>query len=238
MQNIAIYSAPKITLTRDAYYSGLWYLYGWTITPDSISHRTSYNGNNCSKISGTEIVTPFAKIVREDTSGSDAYLQFWSTSNDLHASLYMNYDDNYFMLYSWNHGIGIGAANNSSKLYGTWYGTVTKESSRIVKKDIEALNDKHSVLFDNLIPRSFKYIDGNSGRTHYGYIVDELKSAMDRAKLSSEECAAYCLMDIEKPDGEGGIRYDELAVLTTREVQSLKQRVKQIEKFLLSIKEE
>ena len=237
MSNIAIYAAPTITSTKDAYYSGLWYLKGWTITPDQIKFRGSYNGHEDIVMSTSGISSHFIKIVRNDTTGSDAYLQFWATDDDMHASMYMNWDDNYFMLYSWNHGIGIGASGSDSKLWGTWYGSLVGGSSRNIKKDIERLTDKHAVLFDNLIPRSFKFIDGESGRTHYGYVVDELKTAMDIAGLSSEECAAYCLTDPTNPDGDGGIRYDELAVLTTYELQKLKQKVVELELLIQQLQE-
>ena len=229
MSNIAIYSAPTITSTTDAYYSGLWYLKGWTITPDQIKFRGSYNGHEGITMSTSGIKSHFMQVDRDKTTGSDAYLQFWGTEGNLRASMYMNWDDNYFMMYSWNHGIGIGASGHDSKLWGTWYGSLAGGSSRNIKKDIESLTDKHTVLFDNLIPRSFKFIDGESGRTHYGYVVDELKTAMDIAGLSSKECAAYCLTDPTNPDGDGGIRYDEIAVLATYELQKLKQRVAELE---------
>ncbi len=123
-------------------------------------------------------------------------------------------------------------------LEGTWYGSITTSSSRNVKTDISKLSDKHSVLFDNLIPRVFRYINGSRGRLHYGYIVDELKSALDIAELTTAECAAYCLVDTESPDGDGGIRYDELSVLTAREVQLLKARIVELETIIAKFKEE
>ena len=172
------------------------------------------------------------------SSGNYAFAQFDKSDGTLTASQFYNYNDGYFCIYSWSNAVRIGSVSDyNNYLLGTWYGSLAGSSSRNIKTDIEDLSDKHSVLFDNLIPRTFKYIDGNSGRTHYGYIVDELKSAMDIAGLSSEECAAYCLTDISNPDGDGGIRYDELAVLATHELQKLKKRVAELEKQL-SIKEE
>jgi hypothetical protein len=110
---------------------------------------------------------------------------------------------------------------------GNWYGTDDQPvtSARSAKTDIESLADKHSVLFDNLVPRSFKYAHGKSGRLHYGLVLDELKDAMDAAGLSEEECAAYCLIDPDDPDGMGGIRYSELIALCIREIQLLKQQI-------------
>ena len=102
-------------------------------------------------------------------------------------------------------------------------------SARSIKTAINTLTEKHSLFFDNLQPRIFQYKNGSSGRYHYGYIVDELRSAMDAAGLSTTECAAYCLDNPNDPDGTGGIRYSELSVLTTAEVQKLKPRVSDLE---------
>lgn len=125
-------------------------------------------------------------------------------------------------------------SNNTDgvKLMGTWQtaSAITVSSARTLKTEIDSLEDKHSVLFDNLLPRQFKYNDGESGRIHYGLIVDELKSAMDIAGITPTECAAYCLADPENPDGDGGIRYSELIALCIKEIQTLKQKVKELEK--------
>ena len=120
---------------------------------------------------------------------------------------------------------GTGAA-----LQGTWTDSagVAVTSARQFKTNIANLDERHSVLFDNLTPRSFQYIEGQSGRTHYGLIVDELREAMDAAGLTTEECAAYCLGDPSNPDGEGGIRYYELVALCIREIQRLKQELSAI----------
>lgn len=124
----------------------------------------------------------------------------------------------------------IGTTSSCAVLGGTWKSASTIEvsSARNAKTDIEALNDKHTVLFDNLIPRQFKYADGQSDRIHYGLIVDELRDAMDTAGLAPEECAAYCLDDPNNPDGNGGIRYSELLALCIKEIQALKQEIEEL----------
>lgn len=123
-----------------------------------------------------------------------------------------------------------------AKLNKTWKtaSAIEVTSARNAKTDIEALDDRHSILFDNLIPRQFKYVDGTNDRTHYGLIVDELRSAMDVAGIAPEECAAYCLDDPSKPDGDGGIRYSELLALCIKEIQTLKQEIKELKKNKMS----
>jgi hypothetical protein len=82
-------------------------------------------------------------------------------------------------------------------------------------------------MFDNLRPVRHKYIDGNSGRYHTGFILDELKTAMDIAGIGTNELAAYCVYNEET--GAGGIRYSELVALNVLETQKLKARVTELE---------
>ena len=135
-------------------------------------------------------------------------------------------------IYETSYCVGkIVCLDSKVTLDGAWYGTssVAITSARSLKSDIDSLSDEHTVLFDNLIPRRFKYNDGTSNRIHYGLIVDELKDAMDTAGLTPDECAAYCLTDPDNPDGDGGIRYSELIALCIKEIQTLKAKVASLE---------
>lgn len=124
----------------------------------------------------------------------------------------------------------IGNSPTGVTLHGNWQASscLGTGSARVLKNGISALDDRHSVLFDGLIPRAFKYNDGSSNRTHFGLIVDELGEAMTLAGLDSSECAAYCLEDVNDPHGVGAIRYSELIPLCIREIQLLKQKVKDL----------
>ena len=102
-------------------------------------------------------------------------------------------------------------------------------SSRLSKTNIQSFNNQHNILFDNLQPRQFEYINGASHRLHYGMIVDEVATALQKAGLTTQECAAYCLIDQSKPDGEGGLRYSEFIALNTWQIQLLKPRVSDLE---------
>lgn len=122
-------------------------------------------------------------------------------------------------------------------LKGTWEtdsGTINT-SSRNKKHDIEELDNRYSMLLDNLKPVRFKYNDGVSNRYHTGLILDEMKDAMDTAQIDSSEFAAYCVQD--KETGDGGIRYEELVALLIKEVQSLKTQVNVLTEKLNKLEE-
>jgi hypothetical protein len=70
---------------------------------------------------------------------------------------------------------------------GSWYvtskGTITSSSGWTTtsdinyKKDIKSLSslEAYNVMFDNLKPSIFKYIENNSNRNHVGFIAQEVK---------------------------------------------------------------
>lgn len=116
------------------------------------------------------------------------------------------------------------------RLSGTWYygdAGIATTSWRGAKSNIEKLDDRYSVLFDELRPVRFTYNNGQSNRYHTGIILDELKAAMDVANVDTSELAAYCISD--ESTGEGGVRYSEFIALCVNEVQKLKKRVAELE---------
>lgn len=121
-----------------------------------------------------------------------------------------------------------------------WSGIFTKNTSgsssfRGIKKDIKILDDKNDILFDNLIPRTYKFIQNESDRTHYGFILDEVRSAMDKADISSKDFAPYILENIDDADGNGYLRYSEFIPLNTWQIQKLKSRCAELESKVESL---
>lgn len=119
--------------------------------------------------------------------------------------------------------------DNCGRLAGTWYGTsgTAISSWRGVKSNIEELDNRYSILFDELQPVRFIYNNGQSNRYHTGLILDGLKEAMDKAGIDTSELAAYCISN--EATGEGGIRYSELISLCIDQIQKLKARVTELE---------
>lgn len=117
-------------------------------------------------------------------------------------------------------------------LKGTWKdssGTAVSSDARL-KNSIEPFNEKHDILFDNLIPRTFKYNDGTSDRTHSGFIAQELQKAIEAAGLTTQDVAAFVEFRDEKNEvSELGIRYTEIVSMNTWQIQKLKARVVELE---------
>lgn len=194
-------------------------------TPYNLGLDTSY-GNITQEAGGKIIFVP-AQSTASTTSSHKLNLE-WDSAN---SRLVVN-PENKLLLSSDNNvavqapNIYLSAASTGvGQLTGTWKlgsGTLTT-SAREAKNSIEDVDNRYSVLLDNLKPRRFKYNDGTSNRYHTGLIVDEVKDAMDIAEIDSSEFAAYCL-----DEEGGGIRYSELITLLIKEVQDLKKQVAEL----------
>ena len=65
-----------------------------------------------------------------------------------------------------------------------------------LKKDIIEYDDRYDILFDNLKPRTYKYIFGASGRTHNGYITQDVENALEIAGLTTMDFGGVNIMPI------------------------------------------
>lgn len=119
-------------------------------------------------------------------------------------------------------------------LYGQWSvqgnlynsaGSSIITSARLNKHSIESLDNRYINLLNYLSPVRFKYNSGTSNRYHTGLILDELKSAMDNVQLSTQELSAYCLIDQNNPEGDGGIRYIDLIPIIIAKLQKIDQQL-------------
>ena len=254
----------KFYVTKQGYlrsYSGL--IGGWTIGTDNLHSNGGrlylYNNGQIvsSDINLTQTNTPHQKVTINNgglkfnyiTPSDDATTniienEFGTTSADIGFTVpdftaaglnpprfFISSNCINLQVYTDNGKTGTG------RLIGTWWtdnGEITC-SWRGAKYDIEDLEDRYSILFDNLHPIRHKYNDGASGRYHTGFILDELKSAMDKANISTNELAAYCVSN--EKTGEGGIRYEELVSLCVYEIQKLKARTAELEAKVTTLEE-
>lgn len=101
-------------------------------------------------------------------------------------------------------------------------------SDRNMKNNIKALTDKYINFFSMLEPVSFHFIDSTSGRTHIGFISQDVEEAMKKAGLTDLDFAGFCKHSSSTETGENGepvygysLRYDEFIALNTHMIQNL-----------------
>lgn len=147
-----------------------------------------------------------------------------------------------------NGAISLGSANyRFSQLYVTSSSISTSDKN--YKDDIKSLTDKHLQFFMKLQPVSFLFKDGTSGRTHIGFIAQDVEQAMSECGLTDLDFAGFCKdqkIDSKLVDGEEvnepildengnpeyiySLRYEEFIALNTYVIQELWKRVDAVEK--------
>lgn len=130
-------------------------------------------------------------------------------------------------------------------------------SDRNAKNNIKPLTDKHIKLLSLLQPVSFTFIDGESGRTHIGFISQEVENAMTQAELTDLDFAGFCkkVKTVEIKDENGNkkyevekdengdpvyiysLRYEEFIALNTFMIQNLQKENQDIKERLLRLEE-
>lgn len=137
-----------------------------------------------------------------------------------------------------NYRVALGVYNNSwafkpftdktltlgqsSERWGQIYSSnsAISTSDRKEKKDIVSLDEFARTLIMSLNPVSYKFKDGESGRTHYGMIAQDVEDSLEELGITPKDIAAFCkdkkLKDISvfsgQRDSNGNPIYDKKQV--------------------------
>ena len=141
-------------------------------------------------------------------------------------------------------GLRVGmkiTGSGTGSFSGTWSGLVLAESGGTTsdinyKHEITPLASRYSLLFDNLVPCTYKYNDGTSDRLHTGFIAQEVKRALDIANISTKDFAGLIITDMDTEQEKWHLRYEEFIALNTWQIQQLKSRVAYLEDEIKQIK--
>ena len=84
-------------------------------------------------------------------------------------------------------------------------------------------------LLDKLEPCTFRFRDGTSGRSHPGFIAQDVEEALEELGLTTADFAGL----VKSPREDGGydyfLRYNEFIPINTWEIKKLKARVAELE---------
>ena len=84
-------------------------------------------------------------------------------------------------------------------------------------------------LLDKLEPCTFRFRDGTSGRSHPGFIAQDVEAALEELGLTTADFAGL----VKSPREDGGydyfLRYNEFIPINTWEIKKLKARVAELE---------
>lgn len=114
-----------------------------------------------------------------------------------------------------NTGKNLGLSNH--RWNTIFAASATIQTSDVNKKhDINELDDdvtKQLIL--GLIPKSYKFNDGTSGRTHYGLIAQDVEELLEKLEIDTKDFAGFVKSpkvkeyEIDKLDNEGNVVLDE-----------------------------
>ena len=127
-----------------------------------------------------------------------------------------------------NNAVDLGSTTRQFKnIYGqTLYANGTAVSSdRRVKENIKDLEEKHLAFFKALRPVQYKFKEGDSGRTHTGFIAQEVEEAVEEAGMTSQDMAVV----VKDPSDRYYLRYEEIISVQTKVIQDLMARVESLE---------
>lgn len=131
-------------------------------------------------------------------------------------------------------------------------------SDRNLKDNIQSLTDKHLQFFLLLQPVSFTFKDGTSGRTHIGFISQDVEEAMAQVGLTDLDFAGFCkdikctystdengktvsepiLDENGNPEYIYSLRYEEFIAINTYAIQKLYEKAEVLEKENTEIKKQ
>ena len=247
--NAKLLSSTGLTITGDSTIGPFYVL------EDSLS-ALSKDGNFTSSISAygasfPSIVTQDATISGGSLSGITSMSTDWVTVDSNSVSI--RHPDDPYHLWHLSMSAGDSSASISGTggsisfgsvvtLNGTWTAAscLGTSSDERVKNSIQSIStdERYDVMFDALAPSVYKYNDGTSGRTHTGYIAQDVLAAVESAGLTSTDFAGYMKAKTINPEtGEETetcyLRYEEFIALNTYQIQKLKARVAELEAKLL-----
>ena len=143
-----------------------------------------------------QIYMAYGKSILWNNSGRiycSAHQQMYlSASTEGKYFLHLGVHDNTWALDPDTNGmLDLGTPNHKwSDIYAT-NGSI-QTSDRTLKNSIQDPDERYEQLFMHLRPKSFKFNGGTSGRTHIGFISQDVEEAMDDVGLDSLEFAGFC----------------------------------------------
>lgn len=192
---------------------------GLTAAIFTLSGASSYTGGKLVVASGAVELSGVAGAVYISGQGGSTYLQL-STDVACRGNFRPDSDGGALLgdqTHRWN------------SIYST-SGTI-QTSDEAKKKDIKRDLTDYDSFFDSLAPCTYKFTDGESGRTHLGMISQDVEKALDSCGISTMDFAGFVKSPKEGEEGkyDYALRYAEFIPLLVWQVQKLKARVAELE---------
>ena len=200
------------------------------------SYKPAVGDTVCvSKINESWLVLGKVSSQYENNAGSASELYYLENTSSgqvvrLNFLYYSNTTRDHVFRPSISGYVDLGASSYKYQdIYAT-NGTIQTSDQR-EKEEIRSLDKRYLDLFANLLPKSFRFVDGRSGRRHIGFISQEVEAAMEKCGISNLEFAGFIKSPVyEIVDGKEtenivdyiyGLRYEEFIGILTYVLQDV-----------------
>lgn len=125
--------------------------------------------------------------------------------------------------------VKIGNSTQSLQLIGsslTSSSTISVSSDARMKNHIADLPSRSENLFDYLDGKSFFYNGSNSTAKNYGFIAQDVLSALQKCELSTDDFAGFC--DINGDGSQYALAYEQFIPIMWNEIKRLRNQVKEL----------
>lgn len=220
---------------------------GTVINGNVYAHNNIYVDNN-------------AVIIRKTTDTSTMSCTV-STNEQGHCVLTNNYGTIVAVM---NNSFGVPSKDDDKVDLGRsnarWKDIYTstapiESSDKTLKSKINPLNEKYEQFFMKLVPVSFLFKDGDSGRTHIGFISQDVENAMFECELTDLDFAGFCkdvkqekyldengnecYKDVTDENGNPvyiySLRYEEFIPLNTYMLQKCVNKINDLENKIMNL---
>ena len=206
----------------------------WSPDPTNTSKRTlGWNSDTLIAPSYDNVIDlgsqsyRFARFFANKITGN----WYWN-ANSTGTVYYLGWESNSQISPSNTNAVSVGTSQKQlNNVYAKQFyqnGTAISTSDKRKKKTIKDIAKKYIDFFKKLRPVSFLFKDGESGRTHTGFIAQEVEEAAGEAGIDTKDLAFLCIDE----DGNYGLRYEELIAIQTKVIQDLITRVEALENII------
>ena len=183
-------------------------------------------------------------------SGNQSTYLYFNGTTELEYGVWMGVSGTWYVYPLKDAGIRLG---HSSYRWGQIYSSSSSisTSDRKEKKDIVPLDETAKDFIMALNPVSYKMINGETGRTHYGMIAQDVEEELEDLGMTAMDFAGFCKDQKEQPyiDSNGdrksmpvqgeyvyGLRYEEFIAPMIKTIQMQQQEIDELKSELAEIK--
>lgn len=221
----------------------------WPSSPTQTISLSSTSANSSITLTGFNSTSSYDfKGVVTDAYGSSTTSAVTSVSSEFRI-VNINKNKNGLSIGKMSEGNMFDCNLNAEFLQNLYSkdGTIIS-SDRNIKTNINHMTTVQEELFNKLCPVTYEFKNGTSGRTHYGFVSQDVEDALRDLNLTGQDFAGFCKrVKVEKGEVvldensnevyDYSLRYSEFIALNTYMIQKLQAENNELKAEIQELKE-